>query len=360
MAGFRILLAPRLEVSHRMRAATLAAGVAAGLAISALFLVLVGVPLGDLWSEVVLYTFTDPSGLDQTITRAIPLILVGLSVAVVLRVRFWNIGVEGQAWMGALATTAVSLYAIGPMPLHLPLMFAGAALAGAFWCGLCAWARLRLKADEVITTLLLNYVAYYLTQHLLYGAWRNPNDSYPTSPDFAPGETLPGIGFGHVHAGLLIALAAVGFCWWLCSASRIGLMARAIANNPVAARAVGIPVERVVLLVAMLAGALSGLAGFSLVAGTEHRLTQFIGQDYIFPSIVIAYLGRSHPLGVLIAAFAIAGLYTAGDSLKAFYQLPGAVVLTVEAMLLLTVTAFDFFLRYRVSVLRAARPAVSS
>ena len=112
------------------------------------------------------------------------------------------------------------------------------------------------------------------------------------------------------------------------------------------------------LLAACLAGALSGVAGFSIVAGEEHKLTQFIGTGYIFPSIAIAYLGRSNPLGVLAAALGIAGLYTAGDSLKAFYQLPDTVVVTMEAFLLLTVAAFDVFVRYRIGVLRAVPKAL--
>jgi simple sugar transport system permease protein len=353
MFGFRLLLAPRLGISHWRTAATLTAGILLGLALCAAFLVAAGVPAADLADEFLVYTFGNTAGLDQTMTRAIPLMLVGLSVGVGLRVRFWNIGVEGQIWVGAIGATAVVLYGVGPLALHLPIMFLAAAAFGGLWCGFAALARLRLRADEVIVTLLMNYVGYLIAQQLLYGAWRNPEDAYPTSRSFAPGfERLPVLLFGHVHAGLLIAFGAMLFCWWLCSFSPFGVMARAIAANPVAARAMGIPVGRIVFLTAVLAGALAGIAGFALVAGEEYKLTQFVGQDYIFPSIVIAYLGRSHPAGIAIAAIAVAGLYTAGDSLKAFYQLPGAVIITLEAILLLTVSAFDFFLRYRVGLVR--------
>jgi len=147
------------------------------------------------------------------------------------------------------------------------------------------------------------------------------------------------------------------FCWWLCSLSRVGYMARAVAANPLAARAVGVPAGAVVLLMATLGGVLSGLAGFTIVSGEEHKLTQFIGNDFIFPSIVIAYLARTSPLGVVVAAVAVAALYTAGDSLKAFYQLPGATVLTIQAILLLCVCCGEFLLRYRVDWVKTGKVA---
>ncbi len=354
MAAYRLVLLPRLAAPAWLTAATLAGGVATGLLCCAAFLVAFGVPAGDLSDEFVVSVFGSAAGLDQTLTRTISLTLVSLSVALCLRVRFWNIGVDGQVWLGAIAATAVSLYQVGPWYLRLPLMMAASAAGGAAWCGVAALAKVRLRADEVITTLLLNYVGYLLAQHLLYGAWRNPDDSFPMSRSFAPYERLPNFGSLHLHAGAAMALAAVAFCWWLCRRSRFGLLFDAVAENRDAARALGIPVARMTLLAACLAGGLSGLAGFSIAAGEEHKLTQFIGAGYVFPSIAIAYLGRSTPVGVLAAALGIAGLYTAGDSLKAFYQLPDTVVVTMEAFLLLTVAAFDVFVRYRIGLLRTA------
>ncbi len=345
----RPLVSPRLVVTPRLTALTLGAGILTGLLVSTLFLLTQGMGLSDLLDQFVLYTLGSAEGLDQTLTRSIALILVGLSVAVCLRVKFWNIGVEGQIWAGALAATGVVVYHIGPASLRLEIMLLAAMLGGAFWCAVCAAARLYLRANEVITTLLMNYVASMLAQQLLYGAWRNPADSYPVSVTFTHDERLSLLGFGHVHAGIFIALGAALFCWWLCAFSRLGIMAKAVAANPVAARAVGIPVGRVILLMTALAGALSGIAGFSIVAGQEYRLTEFVGNDFIFPSIVVAYLARANPLGVVVAAIAIAALYTAGDSLKAFFQLPGATVLAIEAVLLFCVSCFEFLLRYRLS-----------
>jgi simple sugar transport system permease protein len=350
MLGYRPIVSPRLAVSSRFTGLVLFAGIATGLIISTIFLLTQGMALSDLYSQFLVYTFANPEGLDQTLTRSIPIILMGLSVAVCLRVKFWNIGAQGQVWVGAMGATAVSFYGIGPAGLRIETMFLFAMIAGGFWCGICAVARLYLRANEVVTTLLMNYVGALLAQQLLYGAWRNPTDSYPVSPTFAPGETLALLGFGHVHAGIFISLAAAAFCFWLCTFSRIGIMSDAVATNPLAARAVGIPVGRIVILMATLGGALSGLAGFTIVCGEEHKLTQFIGDpDFIFKSIVVAYLARSNPIGVIVAAVIVAGLDTAGDSLKAFYQLPGATILAIEATLLLCVSCFEFMLRYRLT-----------
>jgi ABC-type uncharacterized transport system permease subunit len=349
---YRLVLSPRLAVPRWLTAATLIGGILFGLICCAILLIAFGVPANDLGNEFILYVFGNKAGLDQTFTRAISLVLVSMSVALCLRIRFWNIGVEGQLWMGALGATAVSFYHIGPWFLRMPLMILAAAVGGALWCGIAAVAKIRLRADEVITTLLLNYVAYLLAQDLLYGIWRNPADSFPVSPPFASYERLPDFPGWHLHYGVFIAIIVTIFCWWLCRYSRFGLLSKAVAENRTASRALGIPVARITLMTACLAGAVSGLAGFSITAGEEHRLTQFVGNDYIFPSIAIAYLGRANPVGVFIAALAVAGLYTAGDSLKAFYQLPNTMVVTMEAFLLLTVAAFDVFVRYRISILR--------
>lgn len=349
---YRLVLAPRLATPRWLTAATLLGGILFGLFCCAIFLLAFGVPLNDLGNEFILYVFGNKAGLDQTLTRAISLVLVAMAVALCLRIRFWNIGVEGQLWMGAIGATAVTFYHVGPWFLAMPLMILAALAGGALWAGLAAVMKLKLRADEVITTLLLNYVAYLFAQDLLYGPWRNPSDSFPMSPLFAPYERLPTFPGWHLHYGVFIALFVTLFCWWLTRFSRFGLLAKAVAENRSASRALGIPVGRITLLTACLAGAIAGLAGFSLTAGEEHRLTQFVGNDYIFPSIAIAYLGRANPLGVFVAAIAVAGLYTAGDSLKAFYQLPNTVVVTMEAFLLMTVAAFDVFVRYRISLLR--------
>jgi ABC-type uncharacterized transport system permease subunit len=349
---YRLVLSPRLAVPRWLTAATLVGGILFGLVCCALFLIAFGVPASDLGNEFILYVFGNRAGLDETLTRAISLTLVAMSVALCLRIRFWNIGVEGQLWMGAIAATAVSMYQIGPWYLRLPLMILAAIIGGGLWCGIAAFAKVRLRADEVITTLLLNYVAYLLAQDLLYGQWRNTADQFPMTPLFPRYEQLPTFGGWHLHYGVFIALIVTAFCWWLCRYSRFGLLSKAVAENRTASRALGIPVNRITLATACLAGAVSGLAGFSIVSGEEHKLTQFVGNDFIFPSIAIAYLGRANPIGVLVAALAVAGLYTAGDSLKAFYQLPDTVVVTMEAFLLMTVAAFDVFIRYRISVHR--------
>jgi ABC-type uncharacterized transport system permease subunit len=349
-------VSPRQVVTRLRIAWVLFVAISTGLFSSTIFLLTQGLSFPDLGSQFLGYAFANPDGLDQTLTRSIPLILVGLSVALGLRVKFWNIGVEGQLWIGALSATAVAIYHIGPEALRLETMLLAAMLGGGVWCGICALGRLYLRASEVVSTLLMNYIGNMLALQLLYGPWRNPSDAFPVSETFGSPERLPLLGFGHVHAGILVAIAAAGLCFWLCSYSSLGICARAVAANPRAARALGISVNRTVLIMAVLAGALSGAAGFIIVAGEEYKLTQFVGHDFIFPSVVIAYLARANAMGVMIASIAVAALYTAGDSLKVFYQLPGATVLTIEATMLFFVSCSEFFLRYRVDWIKTETP----
>jgi simple sugar transport system permease protein len=209
--------------------------------------------------------------------------------------------------------------------------------------------RLRLGANEVISTLMLSYVAFLLTQHLLYGSWRDPATSFPVSPGFdADSEQLARIGFGHMHSGIWLALGAAILVSYLMLVSRFGFYLSAVGLNPRGARAAGLPVTATLTLAVLLAGGLCGVAGFTIVAGQEYRLTQYIAHGYTFSAILIAFLARFNPLAVIPTAVIVAGLFTAGDTLKAFYQLPLAIILVVESVILLSVVTVDFFARYKI------------
>lgn len=328
-------------------------GLAVGILIGALTLIAAGVPADDLLDELVVQVFLTSDGLAQTVVLATPLLLAGLSSAVASRIRFWNIGIEGQLWMGAIAAAGVALFHIGPEPLRLPLMMLAACIAGACWIALPLFLKLRLGVSEIVLTLMLSNVAYLVMQHLLFGAWQDPSGSFPISPRFDDAATLPGLGWGDVHAGIVIALIAGLTLWVLMERTRAGFHANAIGLNPVAARAAGIPVAATVVLFVLLSGALSGLAGGVIVAGTEHRLTQFIGINMTFSGIVIAFLARFNALGTIVAALAIAGIYNAGGTLKVFYSVSDGVVVLVEGAVLMCVLIGQFFSAYRIEFARA-------
>ncbi len=321
---------------------------------SGAFLVAIGLPAAALIPDLIVFPFGPQQGLDRTLLRATPLILLGLAVVVGLRVRFWNIGVEGQCWMGAIAATGVAIFDIGPEALRLPLMALAAAAAGGLWCLFPAAMKVRTGASELILTLLLNYVAFQVVQHLLFGPWRDPASAFPVTAQFdAVIERLPLIGFGRVHAGLILALFCLVFFYWLTRISRAGAFMQATSANPLAGRLLGVPVSGMILLCGALAGALAGLAGFTIVAGQEFRLTQFVGQNYLFAAVLIAFLARLSAGGTLVAAICMAGLSTAADGLKAFYQMPLAVVTCVQAILFLSIALSTFVPQYRLLLVRS-------
>ena len=346
-----IYLVPRQQAPLWLRAATFVGGIALGLLIAFGILIAYGVTAGQIVNEFIVFVFLDLNGLAQVVTASTPLVLVGLASAVALKLRFWNIGVEGQMWLGCIAATGVALFDLGPDALRLPLMFVAAALAGAVWIGIPAFLKLRFRVNEIITSLLLTYVAYQLVEHLLFGAWNDPGSSFPNSQHYDEGtERLARLGWGSAHTGIWIALGAGVLLWFVMTRARIGFYMDAIGANAEAARAAGVPVVLTTALAAAMSGGLAGIAGAGLAAGQEYRMTLFIAGGYTFSGIVIAFIGRFRPIPVVITAFVVGGVYTAGDTLKVFYQLPAAMTTLIEAVILLSFVVVEFFSRYRLSV----------
>ncbi len=352
----RLSLLPRQDTSLVLSVVTLLGGIGFGILLAIVLLLLNGVDLKGIVNEFILYSFTNSRGLAQTLTTATALLLVGSASAVALKLRFWNIGVDGQVWLGAIAASGIAIHDVGPPSIRIYTMAVAAALAGAAWIALPLVLRMKLNVNEVIATLMMSYIAFLLAQHLLYGGWRDPATSFPVTENFAvENEQLTAIGFGHVHTGLWLALIGALFVSYFALGSRLGFYMTAVGSNLRGAVAAGVPAGLTLCIGVLAAGALCGLAGFTVVAGQEYRLTQHVAHGYTFSAILIAFLARFNPLAVIPVAFLVAGLFTAGETLKAFYQLPLSLILVVESVILLSVVAFDFFARYKISVVREGR-----
>ncbi|MEQ9608995.1 MAG: ABC transporter permease [Kiloniellaceae bacterium] len=343
------ILVRRQEPGFARNAACYAGGLAAGLALSVLLLVWAGVPPEAIVNELVVEAFFTADGIAQTTTAAIPLILVGVATVITMRLQFWNIGIEGQLWLGAIAAAWIALGDVGPEAARLPLMLLAGFLAGGAWMALPLLLKLRWGVSEVISTLLLGSVAFLLVQHLLFGVWRDPATGFPISEAFDPAERFAPLGWGQLHAGLWVALAAGLLVWLLLDRTRLGFYAKAIGLNRTAARAAGMPVYRSIALLVLGAGGLCGLAGAVILAGTEHRLNQSVGVGYLFSGIVIAFLARSSPLAAMLIAFVVGGVFTAGGVLKVFYSVSEAVVVLIQGTVLMTVLVSHFFSAYRLT-----------
>lgn len=343
----RINLEVRQSIPAWRQALILAGAAIIGMAISAALLIAAGVKPRALLDEFVIETLTDSENFHSILFQAAPLIFVGVGAAVAFRVRFWNLGIEGQMIWGGIAATFIAFYEIGPPPTRLPLMMLSAGLAGMAWIMIPTWLRLRLRVNEIITTLLLNYVALNFLLHLVYGPWLDPKDAFPHSPQFHSFERLPEIGWG-LSSALVMALVFTALAAWLVQSTRFGFYTRFVDDNPRMALAVGVPIKAVTLISVLVSGALSALAGFVIATAQEGRLTQSFFQGYGFSGILIAFLARNNPIAAMIVAVLVAVLFVSGRSLQVFYQIPFAMVQLIQAIIVICVAASEFLMRHRV------------
>jgi simple sugar transport system permease protein len=218
----------------------------------------------------------------ETLVKAIPLMLTGLGVLIAFRLKFWNIGAEGQLTFGGIAATWVVLFwspFLSPW-MVLPVSIMVGMLAGALWAGIPAFLKVSLKVDEVLTTLMLNYVAILFAEHLYYGPWRDPKGyGFPGTPSFPEFAWLPRIA-GRAHLGLIFALVLAALIWFILNRTRWGFELKIIGSNPSAAQCQGINIARNVMIALLFAGALSGLAGVCEVTGISRRLQQGLSIGY--------------------------------------------------------------------------------
>lgn len=315
--------------------------------LSVIILAFVGVAPSDLAREVSAIVFSSPRAFGSVLAQTAPFLIAGLATAIAFRARFWNIGLEGQMIMGTIGASVIALYDVGPEALRLPLMAIAAAVGGMLWIAGPGALKMRLGVNEVITTLLLNYVAFNILLHLVYGPWQDPVSRFPHTELYEVAERLPSLGWQNLSWALPLAGILTLILWWLYSASRIGFLTDVLRSNAQMAFAMGVPVTALSVGAILGSGAVGGLTGFVLSAGTEGRMTQDFFAGYLFSGILIAFLGRNHPLGVAFFAFFMAVLLLVGQSFQIFFQIPFALIQLIQALFILCVAASEFFLTYR-------------
>jgi len=282
--------------------------------------------------------------LTETAKFAAPLIVSGLGVGVAFRAGLFNIGGRGQMLLAGAAAGWVGYQFDLPAVLHVSLALVAAMVAGALWAGLAGLLKARTGAHEVIVTIMLNYVAFYLVFFALskQSLLQAPGSFNPKSLPMKESATLPKL-FGdqyNLHLGFLVALLAVGFAWWLLERSSLGFRIRAVGINPQAARASGIDVGRTYVVVMLIAGALVGLAGANQVLGTvTSGITVDLDAGIGFDAITVALLGRSRPFGILAAGLLFGALKAGGFAMQASQDIPVDIVLVVQSLIVLFLAA---------------------
>ncbi len=316
---------------------------AVALAASAGLLALIGADPVAAFAALASGSLGDGIAIENTIVRMGPLLLVGLGVALAFRCGIWNIGGEGQLYVGALAATALVTRALGPEPgwLALPLALGVGACSGALWAGIAAALRVRRGVSEVLSTILLNFIAVLAVAWAVHGPLQEGSGAYPQSdafPELARLGVLPGL--LRVHAGLLLALCLPFALWVLIFRSSAGLRLRAVGLSAEAARYARVSPERETARVLLISGALAGLAGAIEVCGVTGRLFENLASGYGFTAVAVALLARLNPLGVLPAAFFFAALASGSGAMQRVAAVPSVAVQVIEALVIFLSLSF--------------------
>lgn len=287
----------------------------------------------------------------ETLTRATPLIFTGLAVAVAFRAKLWNIGAEAQLYIGAVVTVVLGTGAL-PLPsvLLLPAIAISAMAAGALLLLGPALLKTRFGVDEVVTTLLLNFIVLLFVSMLLEGPLKDPMGlGWPQSPKVIADAQLPRIIRGkRLHYGFVLALFAAIAVWVMMKKTALGYEMRAVGHNREAARFAGIPVDPVLAKTALLSGGLAALAGFSEVAGLKGNLTLDLSPGYGYSGIVVAMLAMLNPLGVVVSAIFVAGIFVGADAMSRSAGVPSYIADVMTATALLTMVTAILLTRFRV------------
>lgn len=347
-----ITVEKRLTPSTTWQVGSIILALFASALVSALLLISADAELGTAFGAMWDGAFGGWRATWKTLVKATPLMLTGLAVAVAFRARVWNIGAEGQLFAGAIVAYWASLLLAGlPALILIPLLFAAGALGGALYGGLAGYLRARFDVNEVLTTVMLNYVVIYLLSFLLTGPWRDPSSFFQQSPKVVSESRLPYLLSGtKLHLGFLVALAVAAFVYILIKRTSLGYEIRAVGMNETAARFKGINVNRTGVIVMLLSGAIAGLAGVTEVFGVQGRLEPGISVGIGFTGIIIAVLALLNPIAIVFIAILFGGSVNGGIKMQVATGVPSTLTDAIQAIILLFFLSAAVLARYKIKI----------
>ena len=358
----QIKVTDRVQISAIGASMTLALSLAAGMLVIGVIFLSSGVNPFFAFSKIFSGSFGSLYGFKETVTKAIPLILIGGGLAVVFKAKFWNIGAESQLLMGAIFGTWVGLNwgPALPAPVVVPLMFVAGFIGGALWGLIPAILKLRFAINEVISTLMLNYICAEFLTLLIVGPWKSPKKfGFPYTDDLPESAILSLFPGSRIHMEtLILALVLMLLLTIMIFKTRFGYEVRVIGENPDAAKYAGIDFTRTTLLIMVISGGMAGLAGIGEVAGIHHYLSypDTISSGYGFTAIIVAWLAKLNPLYVIFSAIFFAGILVGGDAIQISLGLPAATVDIFNGTMLIFLIMGDFFSKNRVHIQLKERP----
>ena len=295
--------------------------------------------------------FLGKIAITETLARSAPLLLTGLAAIVALRVKFWNIGAEGQLLVGAMAAAYIGTVSQLPVSVLIPAMILASMVAGGLAAVFPAILKTRLNVNEVVSTLMLNFIIINLMTALLSGPWKDTVSGWPDSPDILPDAEWPTFWRGtHLHLGVVLAVLAALLVAFLLRRSTFGLCMDVVGDNPIAATHARINVSRTVLIAALLSGALAGLAGAGEVGGIQYQVMSSISSGYGYAGLIVAMLARLSPLAAIPSALFLASVMTGSDEMSRQLGVPSFLADVVQGVTLLDVLICSQLARYKVHV----------
>ena len=345
MIGLRI--AARTEISGRREILLRVAAAFAALIASGLIMALMNYNPFDVFGKILSGSLGTAYRFRETITKAIPLSVLSLGTAAAFRMKFWNIGQEGQFYMGAYGASLVAFsFPAIPAPLLLSLMFIAGMIFGGLWAMIPAILKISLSTNETLVTLMLNYIALKWISFLQYVAWKDPKAlGFPKIAPFGANAVLPRL-FG-IHIGWIISLCLAVLLYILLKKTKFGYEIDVIGESEATARYAGMSVFRITVMAIALSGGLCGAAGMMQASAVEHSLSDQLSGGLGFTSVIVAWLARLEPGVIIIMAFLFSLLIQGGNFLQSSLQIPASISLVLQGIIIFFVLGSEFFIRYR-------------
>jgi len=348
---FAMRIEPREAVSWFGAGLAPIAAVLTALVLCSALILWTGTSVFQAYGLLLKGAFGSAFALNETLTRSIPLIFTGLAVAVAFRAKFYNIGGEGQLYAGALAATYFGTGMITLPPfLMIPLLLIAGALAGGALLIVPVLLKTRLNVDEVVTTLLLNFVVILLVGYLIEGPWKDPMAlGWPQAASIIDEGILPPLlAKGRLHAGILIAVLAALAVWVMMRMTALGFEIRAVGHNAKAAAFAGIPVNRTIVITALISGGLAGMAGVSETAGLKGYLTLDLSPGFGYTGIAVAMLAQLNPLAVVPSAIFLSAMFVGADAMSRAVNIPTYIADVMVGISVLAMLVTAMLTQYRI------------
>jgi len=304
------------------------------------------------YGEMFSWPFGNVYGIYQTLLKMVPLAFVGLGLSFAYRMKIWNIGGEGQLYMGAFAATWGALFLFNGIEnkfLMITLILLMGAAFGALWAAIPAFMKAFAKTDEIVVTLMLNYVAIFWVDYLVYGPWKDPKGyNFPLTAEYPESAKLPTMFNGEVHVGIIMVIVLAVILQYVYSRTSWGFNSAIAGDNQKAAKYAGINIGFYTIVALLVSGAIGGMGGAVQMMGIQHRLQHGFSPGYGYTAIIIAWLAKLNPLAILLVSFLFGGLLVGNEQLQMFYRLPLALIYIFQGLVLFSLMGGEAIFNYRI------------